>query len=694
MANKIYDFLPAHLQNKELSDIFDATLERVFSKGDLEKVRAYVGRREKGMNNNDDRYLEFPEHLFQRDNYGLEPVFVNSSINDRVFYDDLLNAMYNKGMLINDHRRLFESNHKTINLPIDADKFVNWQLYYWVTPLALYRHVFDGEFAKYESDGTTPILERVLDENNKQVYVSHKNLVMTSNNKPEYITIDGGAENYWSKINSWYHHEDVRHLMSNKNGYTKIINSEHNFSDESIDLLFDYYYVKTDNSELFLQAQRPIIEFDKGLEILNDVSEWEVPQFKLYDEDGPLEDGFTIFEYVQDEFFTPDPILGIDVKVKSGDYKSEFVFQITMPEGSTYKINEEEHYLYINSEFNYRNLRREFGVTTSNIFELPQLPVTKNDVDVYIDGIKQNGNYSVDNTLVVFDEDVSGDVYVDLCTKNPVDVDGDRIWQRINPNLEFNIDNESHEGVEFTYSTLYEHLIRQIETTDGLVGEANALNNYRKLQAGSKTKFNKFGSVMVTHDTDVKKGYFAITRDDFDPIKSLEFLANAYASYKNKFILKVRELLTEDEYDSKTNLEIFETAVRELASLKRENINVFTGSDMINFGEVYNHFTEDMLILDLGSYEHKIPSTMDTLSISLSPENVVLILNDRVLRYKDEYIITDSGQNIIFKNYLVQPDDSIIIRHYEKLAETYIPPSATSLGIAPLYVPGYFTDNE
>ena len=50
MANKIYDFLPGHLKNSELETIFETTLERVFSKGDMEKVRAYVGRKEKGIN--------------------------------------------------------------------------------------------------------------------------------------------------------------------------------------------------------------------------------------------------------------------------------------------------------------------------------------------------------------------------------------------------------------------------------------------------------------------------------------------------------------------------------------------------------------------------------------------------------------------------------------------------------------------
>jgi hypothetical protein len=48
--NKIYDFLPGHLKNSELQTIFEGTLERAFSKGSVEKTRAYVGRKEKGIN--------------------------------------------------------------------------------------------------------------------------------------------------------------------------------------------------------------------------------------------------------------------------------------------------------------------------------------------------------------------------------------------------------------------------------------------------------------------------------------------------------------------------------------------------------------------------------------------------------------------------------------------------------------------
>ena len=47
MAKKIYDFLPGHLKNNELETVFETTLDRVFSVGEMEKTKAFVGRKEK-----------------------------------------------------------------------------------------------------------------------------------------------------------------------------------------------------------------------------------------------------------------------------------------------------------------------------------------------------------------------------------------------------------------------------------------------------------------------------------------------------------------------------------------------------------------------------------------------------------------------------------------------------------------------
>jgi hypothetical protein len=69
--NKVYNLLPAHLQNKELETIFDSTLERAFSTGNVTKTNAFVGRKEKGVYSDDDAYISFPDHLFQRDKFNV-----------------------------------------------------------------------------------------------------------------------------------------------------------------------------------------------------------------------------------------------------------------------------------------------------------------------------------------------------------------------------------------------------------------------------------------------------------------------------------------------------------------------------------------------------------------------------------------------------------------------------------------------
>ena len=192
MKDKVYDFLPAHLKNDELENIFNSTLDRVFSKGNTEKVRSFVGRKEKGIYNRNNSYLHYPMNGSLTEDYSFEPVYSNTNIRDNVFYDDLINLVYNKGGLTNDHRRLFTNEYYTINLPIDNDKFCNFALYYWVYP--------------------------DFDES------------IQGSNLTHYVTIDRGESNWWSHNNSWYHFEDIKHLLT------------------------------ADNKHLIKQAKRPIID--------------------------------------------------------------------------------------------------------------------------------------------------------------------------------------------------------------------------------------------------------------------------------------------------------------------------------------------------------------------------------------------------------------------------------------------------
>jgi hypothetical protein len=72
MKDKVYDFLPAHLKNSELENIFNATLDRVFSKGKVEKIRSFVGRKEKGIYNSNNSYIDYPFSQSYRNDYSFE----------------------------------------------------------------------------------------------------------------------------------------------------------------------------------------------------------------------------------------------------------------------------------------------------------------------------------------------------------------------------------------------------------------------------------------------------------------------------------------------------------------------------------------------------------------------------------------------------------------------------------------------
>ena len=621
MANKIYNFLPAHLRNSELESIFDATLERAFSKGSMQKEKAFLGRKEKGIYSDKDVYMSFPEHLFQRDNYGLEPVFSNTQINDNIYYDDLLNAMFNKGMLTNDHRRLFKSTSFTVSLPIDADKFANWSLYYWVRP---------GFFVNGSQD---------------------------SENK-HYVTIEKTTGNWWGENNAWYHYDEIRE------------------------------FITSDNKQYIEQATRPIIEFDARLTIANaSVTEWEVPKFLSDDGDNT----YSIFEYVRNDNYPLDIELGFAPKVKAGDYHSEYVFRIDLPQGIKFELDGSFVDLYTECDFNYRNLRHEVGTGEVDRVELTQPALSANDIDVYVDGIKQIGNYTYSNSAVEFDSTVEGYVYIDYATADNVVVDGDFVWQRIDPAIEYNTDNEYHNLKEMTYSTVYEHMIRLIETTDGLTGEANGVNNYRQIGDNTdKTRFNNLGSVLVRNSIDIKKAYFAVTRDDYDPVKSVEFLASAYSNYKNKLVTVVRDILEDTSSDTKTTTEILEQAIAEISLAKRSSISVFDGTGMVNFGNNLSHYTLGEIDIAVGSRFQPIPDNM--IADVIDTEKLSVYLNGVLQKNITDYEL--QGSEVVFTEYTAQATDSIQIRYFEKLADTFIPPSSTKLDINALYVPRRVTDIE
>ena len=637
--SKIYDFLPGHLKNSELETIFETTLERVFSKGDMEKVRAYVGRKEKGINSEKDIYLNFPPHAYTRENYGLEPVY--SSDDQKVFYEDLLNSLFNKGALTNDHRRLFDTDKQTINLPIDIDKFVNWSMYYWVSP-------------GFVNDGS-----------------------LVENANKHYVTIGRGSTDWWSTKNAWYHYDDIRDKITDA------------------------------NFKLIEQAKRPIIEFDKRLELSDESqalatnADWTFPEFKIYIHGNPNEQylkNAKIFSYTLGDstLYESDIELGFTPLVKSGDYTSEYCFETDIPDNAKYKFvvagsTIEFQTIYIKTEFDYRNFRQEFGRDATNVLTLTQTPKNDNAIDVYIDGIKQINNYSVNGNVITFNvsSNPEGFVYVDYCTLDPVSTDGDTGFQRIHHSLEYNPDNTTYNNTQMPYSTWYEHFVRIIETVPGLSGEPNGVNNYRTRGDNTdKVRHNNQGSVLVTNSIDIRDGYFSLSREDYDPISAFEFLSTAYQGYKNKLVTTIIEILQTAGSQSKTDLQVLEEAIGIIALSKRQSISIFDNLFKINYGEIFSNYQEEQLTVVANTDEQFLPNNISQI---VNDSELTIIKNNVVLKLGLDYTIPDSGDRVIF-NTTPLTTDLIMFRKYDSVKEAYIPPSATFLNINPAYIPGIVID--
>jgi hypothetical protein len=639
--NKIYDFLPGHLKNSELQTIFEGTLERAFSKGSVEKTRAYVGRKEKGINREEDIYLSFPPHAYGRENYGLEPVY--SSKNDKVFYEDMLNSLFNKGALTNDHRRLFDTTKKTINIPVDLDKFINYEMYYWVKP------GFD--------------------------------LTITGSNKKHYVTIARddanlfAVDNWWSNENSWYHYDDIKS------------------------------FITSTNSDKIEQAKRPIIEFDSRIELGNDSlnkvasTDWEFPTFKIYDKDGNAGNivDSKIFSYVigDSALYNADQELGFVPLLKAGDYASEFQFIVDIPDNAQYDLDGVMTGIYIDTTFDYRNFRQEYGRESGKVLTLSQTPKTTNAVDVYVEGMKQIANYTVDltNNTVTLDNEPDGFVYIDYCTKSGVVNDGDNGFQRLHHSIEFNVDNKSYNNINLSYSILYEHFLRILETAPGLTGEANGFNNFRNLNTvGHLNTFHNKGSVLVTNSVDVKDAFFSITRDDYDPIKAVEFLSTTYQGYKNKLVTTVRDILNDAGSQSKSDLMILEEAINLIALSKRDSISIFDKLDMINHGELYSNYQEaEITEIIADATEQFVPDELGAIAF---PETLSVFKDGVLQRLNIDYtiIISQGGKDILNFRSPVSGNSTIYLRRYDSIKETFVPPSATYLKLYPAFRPMIMDD--
>lgn len=302
-SKKSSQFLPNYYQTDKNKKFLSKTLDEFIQSPDLQRIDGFVGT--KFVSNYDvekDSYLE--ETLKERENLQLEPALSlkdeNGEVKKVVFYEDIIRKIKTEGGYNENIDKIFNSKIYPFSPPIDWDKFVNYDQYYWLPqgpdpifintttignlvgqPSFIMTNTFalsNGMKLVFNKDlttGTTTVFSNTeyivegVGNSIKLVDFSklepNLNLCSVTNEtfdnspfdyygfdsdgatplNPDYITINKSSKdlNPWTRYNRWFH----KSVLTT----TSIINN--------IDLSLD-------NS---VRAQRPIIEFSPDIQLYN-----------------------------------------------------------------------------------------------------------------------------------------------------------------------------------------------------------------------------------------------------------------------------------------------------------------------------------------------------------------------------------------------------------------------------------------
>lgn len=131
---KSSDLLPEFLQTDKNQKFLSSTIDQLIQNPSIERLDGFVGSKLSPNYNNADNYVKDVSPL--RQNYQLSPSLIindNEKVSSKVIgFDDLVNEIKFQGGYVNNFDRLFETEYYSYKPPIDWDKFVNYQEYYWL----------------------------------------------------------------------------------------------------------------------------------------------------------------------------------------------------------------------------------------------------------------------------------------------------------------------------------------------------------------------------------------------------------------------------------------------------------------------------------------------------------------------------------------------------------------------------------
>lgn len=131
---KVYQKLPAVLQTTAIKNFFESTVEQLFSKANVDSIQGYIGSPSSDDVNVSGKFLAEPTTI--KKFYGLSPAVntINTTTGkseNLFFYDELVETLQTYGVNTLNHNKIFSEKYSSFLPPINIDKFINYQEYYW-----------------------------------------------------------------------------------------------------------------------------------------------------------------------------------------------------------------------------------------------------------------------------------------------------------------------------------------------------------------------------------------------------------------------------------------------------------------------------------------------------------------------------------------------------------------------------------
>lgn len=133
---KIYTQLPATHQTSAIKNFFEATVEQLYSKSNVETIQGFIGTERSQDLGANGEYLTEPDQVKRF--YGLSSA-VNTVNPDTgspehlIFYDEFIQNLGVYGVDTSNHNKIFSDSYHTFMPPVDLDKLINFAEYYWIS---------------------------------------------------------------------------------------------------------------------------------------------------------------------------------------------------------------------------------------------------------------------------------------------------------------------------------------------------------------------------------------------------------------------------------------------------------------------------------------------------------------------------------------------------------------------------------